>query len=248
MRDIVINKIDSFRNTLNVADQPEFAALWTGRDPSAFEEGLNVARGKLTKLTGKGAEQQADISGNTKALRDLRKRFSARLHVLARATYQTLAKNGRTEDAAKVNFTPSDYIRARASALAGMGETVLDLAEPLSVPPAGGGVPLGKARGVTPTFVAAVDDLWDEYSVAVGAPAGARAKRKALGEALPGDVRALEADFADLDDLVIQFDDGDGVGHTFVEAWFNARHVNDLGRRAAKPAAVAKAADQDGAA
>lgn len=79
-----------------------------------------------------------------------------------------------------------------------------------------------------------MDDLWSRYSAAVGAPAGARSTRKAKTDALPGKFAAVEEKFAELDDLIVQF--GTTVlGRAFVDAWFNARQVVALGRRAAKP-------------
>jgi hypothetical protein len=189
----------------------------------------------LVKATvSKGAEQSAPITGDTEALRKLRADLEKWLHVLARATYRTLTRLERTEDAAKVDLTPTDLGKARAIALTGICETVLDLAEPLTVAPTGGGEAPGKKAGVTTALVAKVDELWTGFGVAVGAPAGARARRKALTEQLPNDVRAIEAKFSELDDLVIQFADT-AQGDEFVGAWFNARKVVDLGRRAAKP-------------
>jgi hypothetical protein len=120
--------------------------------------------------------------------------------------------------------------------LAGIGETILNLAEPLSVSTGGQAVP-GEKFGVTADKVSAVDDLWDRYSTIVGAPVSARARRKALTDALPGKFAAVEEKFAELDDLIIQFR-GTPAGDRFVDAWFNARRVVDTGRRANKPAAA----------
>ena len=63
----------------------------------------------------------------------------------------------------------------------------------------------------------------------------ARAKRKALTDVLPSKFATVEEQFAQLDDLIIQFR-GTEAGDRFVAAWFNARRVVDTGRRANKPA------------
>jgi hypothetical protein len=108
--------------------------------------------------------------------------------------------------------------------------SILDLAEPLTT----GSPAPGEKHGITTAAVAAVDDLWERYSASVGAPTGARAKRKASTDALPGKFAAVEEKFAELDDYILQF--GTTVlGRAFVDAWFNARQVVALGRRAAKP-------------
>jgi hypothetical protein len=123
--------------------------------------------------------------------------------------------------------------------LSGLGETILDLAEPLTLVTAPGQASPGEKYGVTTALYDQVDDLWERYSTAVGAPAGARSKRKALTNSLPGKFSAVEDQFSDLDDLIIQFGSTE-AGQEFVEAWFNARHVTPLGRRAAKPKIVVK--------
>jgi hypothetical protein len=233
MKSTTTNKINSFKATLNVADEDAFKPIWTGQPPLGFESGLTTLRQPLADLITKGARQSASIEGDAEALKNLRIDFMKFLHRLTRATYRALTRLGRTEDAAKVDLTPSELRRARARILAGMGETVLDLAEPLSVAPAGGGATPGEPEGITPAVVAKVDDLWERYSAAVGAPAGARSRRKALTDQIPDDVRDMEEKFAALDDLVIQFEDTP-TGAEFVDSWFNARQVVDLGRHAAK--------------
>ena len=235
MNNVITNTLASFTATLNVADSEEFTPIWTGKPPEHFGEGVAVVRGMLKSAASKAANQSASITGDAEALRNLRTDFEKWLHVLARAAFQALTGLGRTDDAAKVDVTPTDLSRARALALSGIGETVLDLAEPLSVAPQGGGDPQGKKSGVTASLVAKVDDLWTRFATAVGTPAGSRAKRKALTDQLPNDVRGIEGKFANLDDLVIQFGES-ATGSAFVDAWFNARKVVDLGRRAAKPA------------
>ena len=230
MKDTLTSKLGSFMATLAVADMPENISIWQNQMPLAFTEGLAAARPAVTALGHAGAEQSADIGGTTDALRGLRKLFENALHPLARATFRCLKNMGNDADAAKVDLTPSDLHNARATALAGMGEIVLELAEPLTT-----GTPApGDKYGVTAASVAAMDDLWNRYSTAVGAPVGARARRKAMTDALPGQFAAVEEQFAGLDDLVIQFR-GTPVGDQFVDAWFNARRVVDTGRRAAKP-------------
>ncbi|MBI3876270.1 MAG: hypothetical protein HY300_10010, partial [Verrucomicrobia bacterium] len=54
----------------------------------------------------------------------------------------------------------------------------------------------------------------------------------------PDDARAAEAKFAICDDFVVQFPEADPPhpkAQEFMDAWFNARQVVNLGRRAAKP-------------
>ena len=235
MKDTLSNKLSSFTTTLNVANRTEFVPVWTTQPPLAFAEGLAEARLMVADLASTGAQQSSPITGDTEALALLRQQLETRLHVLCRAAFQTFTSLHRVEDAAKVDFEPSDFTRARAGALAGIAETVLDLAEPLTVAPGGGGAAPGEKYGVTAARVGGVDLLWTNFSTAIGAPAEARATRKALSDKLPGDFRKTEAKFAALDDLVVQFGDT-AIGADFVNAWFNARKVSALGRRAAKPA------------
>ena len=234
MKDTLSNKKDSFNASLKVADDKENLPIWQNKAPLAFGTKLELTRAAVTALGSAGAEQSAPTGGSTDALRLLRKDFETALHPLARATFRYLKDAGNLEDAAKVDITPSDLHDARAGARAGIGETVLDLAEPLTVAKNNAPAP-GETYGITAANFTKVDDLWSRYSTAVGAPAGKRAKHKALTDALPGQSATTEEMFAVLDDLILQFR-GTPAGDRFVDAWFNARRVVDLGRRAAKAA------------
>jgi len=234
MNDTLTSKLGSFQATLAVADKDESKPIWQNKPPLAFSECLLGARTAVATLAKAGADQSANIRGSTDALRGMRTQFENALHPVARASFRCLKSTGEDEAAAKVDFTPSDLRNARAIALAGIGETVLNLAEPLTKSPGNGQPASGDKYGVTAAKFAEVDQLWTDYSTAVGAPASARARRKAITDALPGQFAAMEEKFAELDDLVIQFRGSEG-SDVFVEAWFNARRVVDTGRRAARP-------------
>jgi hypothetical protein len=234
MNDTLTSKLGSFQATLAVADKDENKPIWQSKPPLAFNECLLGARTAVAGLARTGAEQSAAIRGSTDALRGLRTQFENALHPFARATFRCLKNTGENENAVKVDFTPSDLRNARAVALAGIGEIVLNLAEPVTKSPGNGQPAPGEKYGVTAAKFAEVDELWTDYSTAVGAPASARARRKAITDALPSQFAATEEKFAELDDLVIQFR-GSEASDRFVEAWFNARRVVDTGRRAARP-------------
>lgn len=234
MKDTLASKLVSFQASLTVADKEENKPLWQNKPPIAFGEALLAARTAVAALATAAADQSANIRGVADALRGMRIQFENALHPLTRATFRCLKNLGNNQDASKVDFTPTDLRIARAVALSGIGETVLNLAEPLTRPGNNGQPAPGDKYGVTAVKFAELDELWTNYSTAVGAPASARARRKAITDALPGQFARVEEQFAELDDLVIQFR-GTEVGDRFVEAWFNARRVVDTGRRAARP-------------
>jgi hypothetical protein len=235
MKDTLTNKLGSFQSTLGIADQPENQPLWQNQPPQAFSDGIAAVRLAVAALGKAGKDQSIRTSGSTAALKLLRGQFITALHPLARATFQCLTSLGRTEDAAKVDLTPSDLHDLRAITLAGTGETVLELAEPLTTTTPPNPAAPGVNYGVTAAKTTALDGLWQKYSTAVGAPMGVRAKRKAMTTALPGQFAAVEQQFAVLDDLILQFR-GTPAGDLFVASWFNARHADALGHRSAQPA------------
>jgi len=235
MNNELSNKLQSFLNTLATADKDEYAPIWTNQSPLAFGELLAEAREDVKSLGSDGAAQSIVPTGDTKALKDLRESFEETLHPLARSLFRCFTKLGNAAEAAKADLTPSDLRNARALALAGFGETVLDLADELIASTDAAAKDVIAKYDITEAAIAPVNTLWEKYSVAVGAPAGARARRKALTEALPAKFAATEEKFAELDDLVVRYN-GTKTGKEFVAAWFNARRVADLGRRAAKPA------------
>ena len=236
MNDTLASKLMSFRATLDVADAPEFRPVWLGHPPAAFAETLTAVRAIVDALASKGAEQSTPTTGATDGLRQLRASFEQTLLPKARATFRCLKALGRMEDAAKADLTPTDLHNARAVNLAGLGETVLDLAEPLTVAPAPDQPAPGAKFGLTVETVSALDTDWQRYGAAIGAPLSARSQRKTLTRQLPDAFRESEEEFAMLDDLILQFDDAGGKGTRFIDSWFNARRVQDTGRRSARPA------------
>ena len=118
MNNIITNKLASFATTLNIADKEQFAPVWTRKSPELSSEGLAEVRGMLKATASKGADQSAPITGAAEARRNLRTNFEKWLHLLARATFRTLTRLARTEDAAKADVAPTDLARARALARA----------------------------------------------------------------------------------------------------------------------------------
>ena len=218
MNDTLASKLTSFRATLDVADEPVFKPVWHGKPPVAFEEFPTAACTKLDALASKGAEQSAPTTGSTDGLREIRRAFEALLLPRSRATFRCLKALGRTEDAAKTDLTPTSLHNARAVILAGLGETVLDLAEPLTLAPAQNQPAPSAKFGLTAQSVAALDAGWERYRAAVGAPVSARSQRKSLTRQLPDDFRDAEEEFAALDDLILQFDDEGGPGTHFIDS------------------------------
>lgn len=237
MKSTLSDKLSSFLATLEVADAPANKAIWENNTPLSFTEELALIRAGIAALGSVRTEPGAPGAGATEsALRKLRADFEEQLHILSRATYQFMKRAGRTGDAAKVNLTPGALSDARAANLAAVGEIVLELAEPLTVSSEPGQPAPGHKDGITPAFFAHVDDLWECYATAVGAPAGVRSTRKTLIGGLSGQFSAVEEKFSDLDDLIIQFGTTE-AGRQFIDAWFNARQVTQLGRQAARPKA-----------
>ena len=229
------NKFSSFQATLLVADAANNKRVWEGQQPEIFGEILAEARKAVDDLSHAGALQSEDVSGSADALKNLRQQFEDALHPLARATFRALKKAERLEDAPKADLTPTDLRNARAGALADMGETVLDLAESLMKDPTtGAAITTYEKYGINATVADEMDALWERYRAAIGSPASARSIRKAKTTALPDQFAAVEALFAELDDYIVQFKKS-AEGRRFIAEWFNARRINDLGHRAAKP-------------
>lgn len=238
MQSTLSDKLSSFLATLEIADAPANKAIWENNTPLSFTEELALIRAGIAALGSVVTEPGASGVGTTEAaLRKLRADFEEQLHILSRATYQFMKRAGRTGDAAKVNLTPGALSDARAANLAAVGEIVLELAEPLTFASESGEPAPGHKDGITASFFAQVDDLWECYSTAVGATSGVRFKRKSLTSGLSGQFSAVEEKFSDLDDLIIQFGTTE-AGKQFIDAWFSARQVTSLGRQAAKPKAA----------
>jgi hypothetical protein len=103
-----------------------------------------------------------------------------------------------------------------------------------AVEPLPTGTPAPAAKYFTQAQFDALDALWQQFSTAVGAPASARSNRKALTGQLPDDCPRRRSPILLVRRFLFQFAMASDLGRQFSDAWFAARQVIDLGRRAAK--------------
>ncbi len=217
MRDIIGTKFTIFLASLEVADEPTYAALWQDRPPLAFSEAMALIRPLIAALRTKGV-YELDLGTCPERLRQLRDDLESRLHLLARAAFRCLINRGRPEDAKLVDVKASVLAKARPIALVEWGEAILETAEPLFLD-----TPPLAAKYFTHEQFDQADQLWQKYTVILGAPPSARGKRKGLNTGLLGDLRALEVLFATCDDLILQFAIDSETGARFVAEWFGRR-------------------------
>lgn len=222
MRDLVATKLAVFVATLAVADRPEYAALWKEKSPLAFTDTLTIIGPLLAALRTKGV-YEGTIEDCPGSLRTLRHDLEVHLHLISRAALRCLLNQGHPEEAQKVDVLASELAKTRPFALVERGESILETAEALFL-----GTPPPAAKYFNHLQFDAADQLWQKFTVSVGAPPTSRGKRKGLNHGLLAEVRAIEVLLATCDDLIIQFAIGNEQGERFVHEWFEARCVDHL--------------------
>ena len=123
---------------------------------------------------------------------------------------------------AKVDVSKSQIVKLRAQELVDKTTMIRDLGTAALADASAAG------RGVTPDRVTTLTEAITKFSAVMNTPRGQIVNRSTLLRELETETAALMQHLADLDDLVLQFDDGE-LGARFKEAWRRARIIVDTG-------------------
>jgi hypothetical protein len=123
-------------------------------------------------------------------------------HTLGRALVTWFRDQADETNAAKVDLSESGWRRLRDQVLVEKGRLVRELAQGVVSGPKAA---QAADYGITAAGVASVNKEVEEYAAVVSAPQASIAGRKALTQQLRQRFNAVEAKFAVLDDLILQF-------------------------------------------
>lgn len=225
MKNKFLNRLGSFQTSLGVLNKDPYKSLWTGNQTLMFTRKVSQAADAVDSLEQFCQEQGIQPFGpaGDKA-REEAKLIKLALP-LARALVVWFTDRNNTGDAAKVDFTRSDWQRFRDGILVGKARLVRDLAGA-----AANGDTAAAAAGykITPDRADALDAQITVYAPLVTAPQQAISDHKTLTDQAQERFNAVEQIFAQLDDLILSFDETP-VGSAMISAYQNARIVRDLG-------------------
>ena len=216
------NQLNMVGACINVANSPDYVAVWTGNPPADFGTDMAALQPAYAKVTGLAAQADAATGGGGDLSSAAETALENATFVLARALANHYKKNGDLDNLGKVNVTKTDIVRLRKQNLVDQATAISNLANAAVSDPAAAG------RGVTPARIATLTTATGAFTKVMNQPRGEIVNKSALLREIETEIAALVQLVTDMDDLAIQFD-GTEVGLRFVEAWKRARIIVDSG-------------------
>lgn len=216
------NQLNMIGACINVAQSPDYNPVWNGKEPADFGADLTQLQTDYGAVTGKAAQADAATGGAADAKAVAETALEDAAYVLARALAIHFKKAGDLDRHGKVDLTKSEIVKLRTQELVNKATAIRDLGTAAQAEAGAAG------RGVTAARVAGLTAAITNFSKVMSTPRGQIVNRSALLREVETDVAALLDKVNDLDDLVVQFDGGDGAKR-FIEAWRRARIIVDSG-------------------
>jgi len=233
MKDTHTNRLDAFRAVLAYLTNPVNVPLWKDQRPLRFTKRAAAAAAAVPALAKFCEEQSSILSGLAADKAREEKELEDAAYVLGKAVAECYRELGNEADAAKVDFSQSEWRAKRDADLLAAARETIKIARALL---AGPHAVEAEDCGIDAHLVDETEREADEFQAALGTPRAAIASRRALTIQMRDRFNAVEAIFASMDGLVEQFRD-----ESFVEGYFAARSVVDAGHRRKKSAPATKA-------
>ena len=233
MRDEFTNRLGMFDTTLLNLNTAPNKAVWFGLPPVVFTPKVAGAGAAVTDLRAFCLQQGTVITGAALDKEREGREAIAVAHPLARALVTWFRDQGDETNAAKVDLPESGWRRLRDQIMVDQGRLVRQLAAAIV---AGPDAADAVEYGITAAAVASVNKEVEEYAAVASAPQMSIADRKALTQQMRDRFNAVEAKFAVLDDLILQFS-GTAAGRALIASHQEARIIRDLGAGPGQPPA-----------
>ena len=225
MKDEFTNRIGMVDTSLLNLSKPANKTVWFGNQPVVFTAKVAAATQAVVELRAFCLRQGTDITGAALDKEREGKEAVAVTFPLARALVTWFRDQADETNAAKVDLPVSGWNRLRDQQQVDMLRLVRDLTQGVV-----SGMKAAQAvdYGITAAAVTAANKEVEEYAAVVSAPQASIADRKSLTQALRDKFSAVEAKFASLDDMILQF--GTTVaGRELIASHQAARIIRDLG-------------------
>jgi hypothetical protein len=216
------NQINMVGACLNVANLPEYKAVWNGQPPLDFTTDLATVQTGYTAIIAKAALANGASGGAGDAKAQAEAALEDAAYVLARALVTHFKKTNNLDKLAQVDLTKSQIVQLRQQNLLDKTTAIRDLATATLPEPGAAG------RGVNAARIATLTAAINAFTGVMNIPRGQIVNRSTLLKEVDTDTASLVQQVTDLDDLVLQFD-GTPAGQRFIEAWKRARIIVDNG-------------------
>lgn len=225
MKDEFANRMGMFRTALGILNEPTKKPVWHNQPPAIFMAKVTAAEQAVDALGSFLVQHSADITGSAVD----KAREEKELEDAAFSLGSTLAIWFRDHDdetsAAQVERPISGWRRMRDQELIVQAKLLRDLAQGVVSGPSA----MEAAQyDLTAASVAALSAEIDDYEATLSAPQQAIAARKALTAQFRTRFNEVEANFDQLDKLILRFDKT-AAGRDLIAAYQASRTIRDYG-------------------
>ncbi len=222
MRSTLQNHLNMVGACLDVAQKPEYHAVWSGQTPTRFGDACTELIKDYAEINKKAAQAESAPVGAGDAKAVAETALEDAIHVLSSALVVHFSTTGDASRRAKADLTPSSVARLRSQELLTTAREIQDLATgALSEPGADG-------CGITAERIVRFSETIEVFAKVLTHPRSQVTTRGALLNEIGKEVARFLGVLEHLDRLVLQF----GVtapGQEFIEAWRRSRVIVDLG-------------------
>lgn len=225
MKDEFVNRMGMFKTTLTTLNSAEHKPIWFNLPPVIFTTKVATAESAVTALEQFCAAQGTATTGSTEEKSREEREAVDVAHRMGRALVEWFRDHNDETNAAKVNYTISQWREFRDQTLKDKLQTALSLAQGV----AGGPLAADAIQyGITNASVLALGKEIQEYINVISAPQASIAERKSRTGAMRSQFNTVESKFDTLDNLILQYG-GTSDGRHLISAYQASRVVRDLG-------------------
>ena len=232
MQDEFANRLAMFQTSRGTLNSPANKPVWFQQVPLIFSTKADQAFSALAELETFAGQQDRTTTGAAQDKQREEKELEDAAHLLGGTLAIWFRDQGDETQAAQADLPISGWRRLRNQQLLEKARQTRDLAQSVVSGPQ---ATAAATYGVTPAAVTSLTKEIDDYAAVITAPQQGIAARKALTAQLRDRFNAVEAQFATLDHLILQFNTTT-PGETLIAAYQASRTIRDLGHRpATKP-------------
>lgn len=225
MKDEFTNRLDMFGTALGILQKPAYRPVWFERPPVIFTAKVAAVTTLVNDLTEFCRQQGILASGPAADKEREGLKVEEGAFTLARVLSSYFGDKENETDRAKVKFSKTNWRRLRDADLLARARTVQGLAAALA---AGPDKLLAAQYNITVAAAADLQGHITRYAPLATAPQQSIGDRASLTAQLRQRFNAVSVKFADLDDVILQFN-ATPEGRALVSAWQQARVIIDRG-------------------
>lgn len=228
MQGVYANRLAMYQTSRGTLNTPANKSVRFQQVPLVFTTKVGQALAALTDLETLVGQQDKAITGAAQDKQREETELEDAAHLLGGTLAIWLRDQGDETQAAQVDLPISGWRRLRNPQLLEKARLTRDVAQSVLSGPQAPAATYGLATAVVTSLTKEIDD----YAAVITAPQQNIAERKALTSQLRDRFNAVEAQFATLDHLILQFNTTP-AGQTQIATYQVSRTIRDHGHRAA---------------